>query len=75
MVVQYRNFDLKKFEIYRYVVEFAKLFYWKFFLQPIFLMYAITMSLFLYLTVCVQIEQPQMNNIQFNLFSFTSIIG
>lgn len=45
------NFDLKCCKICRYVVDFADLFYWKFFLQPILLMYAITMALFLFLTV------------------------
>lgn len=62
------NFDLKCCKICRYVVDFADLFYWKFFLQPILLMYAITMALFLFLTVFFQTESSKMNNIRFNLF-------
>lgn len=38
--------------ICRFVINLSDLYYWKFFLQPILLMYSVTMSAYLYLVVC-----------------------
>lgn len=46
---------LQSFLIYSYVVDVASVLYWKFFLQPIALVYAITISIYSYLTVFYKI--------------------
>lgn len=45
------NFSTNILNFFRHVMCLTDVLYWKHFLQPLFLVYAITVSIFLYLTV------------------------
>lgn len=55
-ISDFRNIILQILDFNRYVGDFTELFYWKYCLQPILLMYTISISIYFYLTVNLIID-------------------